>query len=237
MNPDAEQIRMALAERLDLEALYLCGPFDEQGEPASPDIHILAVVRHGDLRDFHFMPGIAGFERRVEVSTVGAQEVAAALRDGVTNWAMFYTVDKLRRARPISESEELRRLRQGAVRNLRIRPTFYSAILRSVCSSMQMLMRHDLHLEALVLSTSMLIISVLSLHAIAESKASFSRHSDMLETGGGLLRRSFGTIPAAAAGECILCARRVLGAILRQLQIDSARFLKPLPDSTRSKGV
>ena len=132
MRPDPADVKEVLARRVDLEALYLGGPFDAQGEPASPDVHVLAISRGHSVRDLHLVPGTAPFERRVEVSVVPLGLVREAVEKGVSTWFTFYTADKLRTGKPVAESKEAEGLRRQAKEHLRIRPAFYAELLRGV---------------------------------------------------------------------------------------------------------
>lgn len=132
MKPDLNEVAAVLSRRLDLEALYLGGPFDAQGEPASPDIHVLAISRGDWVKDFHLVPKVSRFDRRVEVSVVPLGLVRRAVDRGVSTWFDFYTADKIRTGKPILESGDAARLRKRAIGNLRIRPAFYAEALRGV---------------------------------------------------------------------------------------------------------
>ena len=228
MKPDQDAIGAALGRRIDLEAFYICGPFGESGEPSSPDIHVLAISGGSLVRDLHFLPAVSQFERRVEVSVMPLEVLRRAVEHGVSSWLMFYTVDKLRGAKPVRESAETERLRKIALKDLTIRRSFYAEAIRGLFSlaspeakAAQSGTEAGRALSALRLTGR--ILSLLGLRTIAEGKRTFSKYSDLLRDR-SLVPAAFFEDGKAEALRVIEATRRVIALAFRTCGIDRARI-------------
>ena len=225
MKPDRDAIGAALSRRIDLEAFYLCGPFGKSGAPSSPDVHVLAISGSSIVRDLHLLPGVSQFERRVEVSVVPLDVVRSAVEQGVASWFMFYTVDKLRGAKPVRESEEAERLRKIAVRRVKIRRSFYAEAIRGLLSQEAQAPGANSETGAALslLRLTGRLLSLLGLRTIVDGKRTFSRHSDLLADRSLVPGALFdGGEPEAA--RVIEATKRVIGDVFRASGIDWARL-------------
>jgi hypothetical protein len=188
VKPEAQAVRAALAARLDLEALYLCGPFDSSGEPASPDVHMLAVVRPDEVRDLHLVPGVARFERRVEVSVVPCSLLEGLAAGGASSWLGFYTADKIAKARVILESDRAADLRRQIAAGLRLRPSFYAAAVRNVVAWAARAKDAPPAGPTRLAAASSLLLASLGLHLMARPRLTFTKQSEVVSRSGSLLR-------------------------------------------------
>lgn len=175
----AEEIRRAIARRADLDSLYLCGPFDQDGNPASPDVHILALSRSEEVTDLHFLPDLAGFRRRVEVSVIPTGLVEASAREGVRTWLAFYTLDKIIRGKPLFESRATRNLRRSLAEGVKLKPSFYAQTMASLRDAWHELHRTSAPAEIGIRSNLIMLLS-LCLCSLLRLKQTFSRNSDLL---------------------------------------------------------
>ncbi|MFH1220484.1 MAG: hypothetical protein V1694_08520 [Candidatus Eisenbacteria bacterium] len=251
MRPSLDEIRATLARRLELEALYLCGPFDVQGEPASPDIHVLAVVRRGDLKDLHLVPGVSDLTRRVEVSVIPLSGLKAAIEGGISTWLMFYTLDKMRRGRLIMETADFAALRQRAEQDLRLRPSFYASALRDLVAALgeagpagrpaggrtvpaarAVPARPVL---ARVMAANAAVLISLALRTMVKLRRAFSKHSDLLSEMSSAptepplrLDRPMAGSTSAASAQALIGAGRFIESLFKTLGIDSTRILTPI---------
>lgn len=242
MKPDREAIGAALDKRLDLEALYLCGPFDKSGEPCSPDIHILAVTRDDLIRDFHFLPGVAAFTRRVEASAVPLNIAKSAVEHGASSWFTFYTLDKLRNARPIRESAEAMRLRNLALGKPKIRHSFHAEAIRGLLpgdawpadpwpadsfpkDSRPADSRRIGSLALAALRLTGRLLAAIALSVIAEGKRTFSKNSDLLADRSLVQASLFESKDRkAGAARALESGRVVIACALKSVGIDLARL-------------
>jgi hypothetical protein len=253
VNPSRNAIRQMLARRLDVAGLYLCGPFDTAGEPCSPDIHVLAITRRDDAGDLHYLPGVADVCRRVEVSAVAQRELESAVGAGVSTWPMFYLLDKLRHCAVIDETADLQALRERAVAELKVRPSFYSDLMRSLASQAPAAAA-GARLQApagpmALLEASGTAIRALALSAIIAGRRTFSKTSEIVSEASGRAlpvappdlgpNRPFGAkgTPAASRGDdlrpavasitvgrMIEASRRFVADVLRPEGIDFGRL-------------
>lgn len=225
MKADPAGVREVLSMRVDLEALYINGPFDAQGQPASPDVHVLAISRGDSVRDIHLVPGTSRFERRVEVSAVPLALVQETANKGVSTWFTFFTADKLRSGKPVLESPEAEGLRRRIKENLRIRPAFFAEVLRGVVQTASHLVGPSDRASAGTADTigprkqvgttgaaalNGRLVALLAAHAAIRSGHTFSKLSDMLTRGVPFPV----ALPEAAKAE----AARTLAATARTLE-------------------
>lgn len=213
MIPSIEKITQAIAGRIDLDSLYLCGPFDREGRPASADIHILALSRDGEVRDLHFLPEPAGFERRIEVSVVPAALVEICGREGVGNWLAFYTLDKMMRGKPIVESAETAGLKRSLAQGINPKPSFYAGTMGNLRSAWIEAKRATGLLER-SLQSNLVVLLTLCLYSLLYLKRPFSKNSDLLTQTGKTWRR--GDVDGNRAETILAGGKRFIEAVLRQ---------------------
>jgi hypothetical protein len=175
----AEEIERAITRRIDPDGLYLCGPFDQQGKSASQDIHILALSRGDEIKDLHFLPGLTGSKRRVEVSVIPTRLVEVSERDGVRTWLGFYTLDKIIRGKPLSESLETSRLRRSLLKEVKLRPSFYAQGMANLRDVWHKPRRPSAPAEMGLRSNLVMLLS-LCLYSLLSLKRTFSRNSDLV---------------------------------------------------------
>ena len=230
MNPDPEAIRAMISRRLPLEALYLCGPFDATGEPRSPDIHILAISRQDQVKDLHFIPGIAGVPRRVEVSVFPYHALRMAVETGVSSWLMFYTLDKIRRGRPIMETPDIAALHQKIVADFTPRPSFYSAVMRSLTSATRNLGEAPKPGPSRVINVNVMVLLSLSLYSIVKAKQTFTKQSELLSEIMPLLPVGAETLgsysTAADVSRALASSKRFIDSIFGKLGIEPRCFVE-----------
>ncbi|HVP56647.1 MAG TPA: hypothetical protein VMU02_01005 [bacterium] len=227
MNPDPPAIQRLLDQRVDAAGIYLCGPFDRSGEPSSPDIHVLAVSRRDDLRDLHFLPGIAPVPRRVEVSIVPYREMVTAVRHGAATWAQFHLLHKLRGAVPITEESDLSPLRERAREAMRTRPSFYSAVMRDFASAAREARPQGPVGPITLLNANASMLMALELRAILKAKRTFSKVSEILTDPGVTLTAEPELrvpSPARGADRMVAASRQLIAAVLRTQGVDFDRL-------------
>jgi hypothetical protein len=236
MKPDLSEIGSALARKLDLDGLYLCGPFDSKGEPASSDIHILALSRRDDVIDLHYVPRVSGFLRRIEVSVVPARAVQAAIEEGVKTWFMFHTLDKMQRGKVITESPRTAQLRRRITQGLKLRPSLQAGVIRNVVTAGHALAGQApgpapantagggiraSHTQLLsMLTANTLLLLSLSAYSVIRLKQTYSRHSELwLQVRHRVSGRLEPPTPGSA-GKTMRTAERFLRIVLSRYGIE-----------------
>lgn len=217
MIPRAEAIRRSLAGRVRLEALYLCGPFDSKGEPASPDIHVLALSHDDALTDLHFVPGSAAFERRVEVSVAPFGMVEASQAMGVGSWLAFYTIDKIARGKPMLESPEALKVREALAEGVKFRPSVYAGTMANLRNVRLKIDSSPGQAEGLIKANLVLLLTY-CLYSVIHLKRTFSRNSELLTQTRHMRGARSTSRPAAEA--VLESGRRFLVRALRQTGFD-----------------
>jgi hypothetical protein len=226
VNPDRSAIRQLVSQRVKLEGLYLCGPFDERGDPVSPDIHVLAAAAGSEVRDLHYVPELTGLPRRVEVSVVPAALIEVAVKRGVVDWHMLYILDKLVHANPIVESAELESLRCSLETGVKLRPALAARIMRNLRSSVKTVAGPDRSGAVRALEANAMILLCASLYSVAKAGRTFSKLSGLLEAVGPFLTLQ----PSDSrdrADETIGCGRRLVESLLASLGLRPALLLGP----------
>jgi hypothetical protein len=207
-----DDIKQAIERRADLDSLYLCGPFGEEGNPASSDIHILALGRGEDIKDLHFPDGLSGRDRRIEVSVVPARNVRASWQNGVKTWLEFYTLDKIRRGQPILETPAMREIRQSLKCGVKLKPSFYTRTMSRLRGARDEGLWSPGPAAAALRCNIMLLLS-LNLYSLLRLKTTFSRNSDLLTQAGSVrpLVPTDAKTATAALEDARIFLRRLLG--------------------------
>jgi hypothetical protein len=208
-----QKITQAIAGRIDADSLYLCGPFDHKGEPASTDIHILALSSGGEVKDLHLLPELAGLEKRVEVSVVPLTLVKSSLCKGVGTWLAFYTLDKIAKGKPLGKSREAADLKHSLEGGMRLRPSFYAGRMRNLRDAWFEANR-TARLPESGLKTNLVLLLTLCLYSLLSLRRPFSRNSDLLTQTREKWR--LGGLDRKDAEEILRSGKRFVETVLRQ---------------------
>ncbi len=179
MNAQLAEIAEMVARRTGIKGLYLCGPFDEEGKPSSRDIHLLGIVPGRIIEDLHYLPNIANTSRRIEVSLIGEEMLEDALASGVRTWLGFYTIEKLRTARPIVEDGRLKELRKRIADHWKLALSFQALALRNFRDALRSTSMAQSSLCDRMLSSNRLVLQTLTLLAIVRRRT-FTKLSELL---------------------------------------------------------
>lgn len=217
MVTDLRAVCDTLIKRTGAAALYHCGPFNRAGDSRSPDIHILAIADAENVTDLHLMPGLSGFPRRIEVSIIPETRLEGAARQGISEWLMFYTLDKMRRAKPLAESERIKTLRDKAMGGLRIKPSLYADLMRHLLGLLCEMDREDQALVLQALRVNMLVMMTLSLYSIIKLRRTFSKRSETLGDKHPLVKEAAGEISRSRAREILSHSRGFLQPVLARM--------------------
>ena len=208
-----DRIKRAIARRVDAESFYLCGPFDSEGRPASADVHVLVLSRGAEVRDLHFLPEATGLEKRVEVSAVPVTLIETSVHEGITDWLAFYTLDKMKSGKPLTESPSADKLRRSLAQGIKLRPSFYTRTMGNLRGAWLGAHRAAGFMEKGLYANFVLILA-LCLYSLLYLRRPFSRNSGLITQTGKVWRR--GEVDSEQAGTALGAGRRFVEAVLRQ---------------------
>jgi hypothetical protein len=215
--PDLAAVCDTLTQRMKAAAIYHCGPFDEAGDAASPDIHILAIADIESVTDLHLIPDLSRFPRRIEVSVIPQARLEEAARQGISDWLMFYTLDKMRRGRPLMESGRIKDLREQGGSGVSIKPSLYAGLMRHLLNLLRTMDREEEPLALQAMRVNMLVMMTLSLYSIVRLGQTFSKSSEVLRDKHPLVKETAGEAPRSRAREILSYSKRLLQPALARL--------------------
>jgi len=208
-----DRIKRAIARRTDADSLYLCGPFDSEGRPASADVHILALSHGGEVRDLHFLSEATGLERSVEVSVVPVSLIETSVHEGVADGVAFYTLDKMIRGKALIENPGVKGLRRSLAQGIRLKPSFYARTMGNLRGAW-LEARRAAGLMEKGLRCNLALLLALCLYSLLYLRRPFSRNSGLVTQTGKVWRR--GDADREQAETAIGAGKRFVEAVLKQ---------------------
>ena len=223
MDRQLTDVARMIAERATIKALYLCGSFDDEGNPTSPDIHLLGITSGRMVADLHYLPGVSAVRRRVEVSLVGEDLLKDSLGWGVKTWLGFYTLEKLRSGKPIVENDDFGHFRKQLIADWKPALSFQARALRRLREALRSMTADHVLPTDQVLRSNTVILDALTLLAIV-GRMPFTRLSELVLTAKQSGTLGYEQVPAQQPKEMLDRCGRLIQSIIKRLGYDAGRI-------------